>query len=95
MIKIIGQLPENENTDYYDFEINSEKQPDGYSDGLWSDGKRLLLNPCYMEVNYEWAVLKRDLSPNSLRAILGFLRRMGCYDIPQMNEIPREPEESE
>ena len=90
MIKILGKLPENEDSDYYDFELNNEEKPDGYSDGLWTDGKRLQLNPCYMTVNYEWVILKRDLTSSSLRAILGFFRKMGCYDIPDISEIPRE-----
>ena len=90
MIKIIGQLEENIDSDYFDFELNSEDKPDGYSDGLWSDGNRLMLNPCYMDINYEWAVLKRDLSSDSLRAILGFLRQAG-YNVPHISDIPREP----
>lgn len=94
MIKILGQLEENIDSDYYDFELNGENKPDGYSDGLWSDGKRLMLNPNYMEIDYEWAVLKRDLSGDSLRAILGFLRRTGCYNIPNIMDIPREPIEN-
>lgn len=87
MIKFLAQL---EDSDYFDFDLNGENQPDSYSDGLWSDGKRLQLNPNYMDINYEWAVLKRDLSSDSLRAILGFFRQMGCFDIPQYYDIPRE-----
>lgn len=95
MIKILGQLEENIDSDYYDFDLNDENNPDGYSEGLWSDGKRLMLNPNYMEVNNDWAVLKRDLSSNSLRCILGFFRQMRCYNIPEYYDIPREPIEDD
>lgn len=89
MIKILGQ--EDEESDFYEFALNDEQKPEYYSEGLWTDGKILQLNPDYME-NNDWSALKRSLTGNSLRAILGFFRQMGCYDIPRIDEIARDAE---
>lgn len=88
MLAYMGQFEENIDSDYYDFVLKDEKAIDGYSEGLWYKNKRLMLNPARMELEYDWAVLKRDLKPDTLRAILGFFRRMECYNIPEFSDIP-------
>lgn len=93
MLEFMGQLEENFDSDYYDFIFKDNQSINGYSEGLWTDGKRLILNPSYMTIEYDWAVLKRDLDSNTLRSILGFFRRMECYNVPDYYDIPKEPEE--